>query len=280
LNLILDSHPQIKGVDEGDFYEDLLDEYLTDPKYSPCVTFKLPKISHLVPALPKVSGIKILWCLRDPRDVVTSMLKLDWKLYVKAGLKDMILWGMKTPHKTMASLLKLKLEPISISWASYPGGAKSEIERSVKALKHRKLFPEELGSEWERYKKLKQKHPLRFSRKDEVFLGALCWRVKQEILAICPQDENLYVVRYEDLIRNPETEIRTILQFLHIPWHENVLKHHLLHSNTSVGKTESSRPIDAKSIKKWKTFLSEDEVETIKRVCAPVAKDFYTLDSH
>jgi len=33
-------------------------------------------------------------------------------------------------------------------------------------------------------------------------------------------------IRYEDLVEDPEAEIRALLEFLHIPWHENVLEFH------------------------------------------------------
>jgi len=194
-------------------------------------------------------------------------------------LKDTLLWSLRNPDKAMASIIKLKSVPISVSWSSYPHGARSEIEKSAKALKHRKLVTQELAGYWDRYQTLKQKNPLRFTREDEVFIGALCWRLKQEMLNICRPDENMYVVQYEKLIQDPETEIHAILQFLNIPWHENVMKHHLLHSDISIGKTESSRPIDAKNLEKWKAFLSEDDVKTIEQICADAAKDFYNFNS-
>ena len=42
------------------------------------------------------------------------------------------------------------------------------------------------------------------------------------------------VVYYEKLILNPTEELRRILSFLDIPWHDNVLKHHTVLGNSSV----------------------------------------------
>ena len=154
LNLILDSHPQIKGVDEGDFFVDLLHEYLNHPDYHPYVAFKLPKISHLVPALQFVPGIKVLWCIRDPRDVVMSMLKL--KRRVNDGLRGKILWSIHHPKEAVASLLKFQPLPVSVSWTSYSHGAIHEIHNAAMTLKRRKVLTEELTVYVNHYKELKQ----------------------------------------------------------------------------------------------------------------------------
>jgi len=130
-----------------------------------------------------------------------------------------------------------------------------------------------------RYKNLKRKDSFRFTHEEEVFLGALCWRLKQEVLNSCAHGNSLYIVQYEKLIQNSEKEIRSILQFLNLQWHDNVLKHHVLHSGISVGKTDSARPIDGNNLDKWKGFLSENDLKTVEKVCADAAKGFYHFSS-
>jgi hypothetical protein len=278
LSLILNSHPHIKKMDEGDFFLELLNEYLTHPDYHPYIAFKLPKISHLVPALQFVPGIKILWCIRDPRDVVTSMLRL--KRRVKGRLKGRMLWSKKHPKEAIMALLKFQPLPLSVSWISYSHGALHEIHLSAKTLKRRKVLTQELTSYLNRYREIKKKHPLRFTHEEEIFLGALCWRLKQEVLNSCDLDESLYqVVQYEKLIRNPEQEIRTMLQFLNIPWHDNVMEHHALHSGIFIGETDGKRPIDGSNLNKWKDVLSDHDVKTIGKICADAAMGMYRFNS-
>jgi len=142
LNLILDSHPQIRGMDEWEFEETLVDEYLTGPEYHPCVAFKLPKVSYLIPALQSIPGIKVLWCIRDPRDVVTSMVRLQQD--IKVGIRGKLLWSLKNPQEAFSSLIKFQSLPVSISWASYLHGAREEIARSVTTLKQRNRLTKEL----------------------------------------------------------------------------------------------------------------------------------------
>jgi hypothetical protein len=275
LYLILDSHPQIRGMDEWEFEETLLDKYLIHPEYHPCVAFKLPKVSHLVPALLGIPGIKVLWCLRDPRDVVTSMLRLQRDL--KTGKREKLLWSLRNPQKAFKSLITFKPLPLKSSWAGYSLGAREEIARCATTLKHHGLVTEELNLYLRRYKNLRRKYAFQLAHKEEVLLGALCWRVKQEVLNICSQNNSLHIVQYETLIQNPEKEVQAILQFLNVPWHENVLKHHTLHAGVSVGQTDNTRPIDAQNLEKWKAFLSEDDVGTIAQICAGAAKGFYHL---
>ena len=50
LHLILDSHPEVRGMDEWEVKADLFYEYLTLPRYASCIAMKLPKVAHLAPA--------------------------------------------------------------------------------------------------------------------------------------------------------------------------------------------------------------------------------------
>ena len=278
LYLILDSHPQVRGMDEWEFKAVLFDRYLTQPEYHPCFAVKLPKIAHLVPALAGIPGTKVLWCIRDPRDVVTSMLKLQQQ--DNQGGRANVLWSLQHPGKAAAALLSFRPLPVFISWAAAPQGAIQEISNNAETLKSRKMFSEDLAAHWERYKQIKRKHPLRRNHEDQVFLGALCWRVKQEVFLRCCRDTGIcHVVQYEKLVQQPETEIQAILHFLNLPWHEHVLKHHTLHSGMVTGKTDSTRPIDEGNTQKWQGFLSDSDISIIIRVCGDTARDLYHLES-
>ncbi len=262
-------------MDEWKFKLERVDEYLTQPKYHPYVVIKLPKVAHLLPALTVIPGIKVLWCLRDPRDVVTSMLKL--KQNMKVGLQEKVMWSVNHWEAAIQALRKFKPLPVAVSWVN--DSARKEIQNAVNTLKQRGLLTEAFTPYLTRYKEIKKKHPHRQTHLEQVFLGALCWRLKQEILNTSPQHENVHIVQYEKLIQNPEQETRSLLQFLNVPWHENVLKHHTLHHGTSVGQTDNTRPIDSQNLEKWKGFLAEEDINTIEKICAPVAKEFYSFNS-
>lgn len=274
LHLILDSHPDVRGMDEWEVKPDLFYEYLTLPRYASYLAMKLPKAAHLAPALPVIPGIKVLWCLRDPRDVVTSMLKLKYP--TKVGVKKTLLWSLSHRTETLRALAAFKPVMVSASWVI--DAADKEIHHAIKTLQHRALLTEELRAYVARYKEIRKKHPFRQTHAEQVFLGALCWRLKQEIFRSCCHDQEVfYVVQYERLIQHPQEEIRRILQFVNLPWHDAVLQHHALHKGVSVGQTDNTRPIDATNLNKWRGFLSDDDARTIKTLCAKGAEPYYSF---
>lgn len=240
LNLILDSHPMIKGIDEADYEDARMNEYLQSPAYHPCVVFKLPMASHLASAFNRIPGLKVLWCVRDPRDVVLSMLKL--KLKFRASDSDDLSWA---------------------SWANHPVGAALEIENCLASLVD--VVDTELLEHIKKYKKINKQPVLARTDEDAVFTAALCWRLKNQLLDLYQKENILYKVSsYEELISKPESAINAILSYLGLPWSDDVLRHHELHSGLSIGSTENVRPIDAKNMGKWKGVLSEGELSIIQ----------------
>ncbi len=243
LNLVLDSHPDITGIDELDFDKVPLREYLDSPKYQTCVSFKLPRAAHQVGILEAaMPGVKVLWCIRDPRDVILSMMTLS----------------LKSADET------------SLPWVASPLGAKLEIERSAGTLQ--KSVSGELAEHYKTYRAIAEKQPASWLPEESAFVASLCWRVKQELLVeYDAMGIGYHIVHYENLIRDSEDTIRDVLQFIGVPWHNNVLKHHQLHTGVSVGGTVNSRPIDASNTGKWVTALDARTLSIIKNVCSDAA---------
>ena len=245
LHLVLDSHPLIHGVDEDEFEEERRHDYLHSPDYHPFVSFKLPRVAYNPKFVENLPGASILWCVRDPRDVVASMMQL--RLPVDDGSE--------------------------LPWAAHPHGADYALHFSYPALPWRVRFA--LSAEMRRFKRIKRKDRQARTRQDLVFTGALVWRVKNELLRLfAASDVPLKIVRYEDVIARPRRELADVLGHLNIAWHDNVLKHHVLHSGVSIGGTENTRPIDAGSSGKWRNRLTDDDVSIVSRLCAATAADF------
>jgi hypothetical protein len=244
LRLILDSHPEIRSIPEVQYQDEQLNEYLSDPQYHPYVLFKLPTFAHAVSAIKSVPKLKVLWCIRDPRDVVASMLNL-----------------------------RLQLDGASISWAAHPHGADREIQNCASALQAR--TKSELEKIMHRYIQIGRLPPSQRSHIAKVYVGALCWRLKQELLAIYDLEKIDYkLVTYTKLIANPKHEIGEILSYLGVPWDDNVLKHDQLHHGKVVGNTDSERPIDGGNTGKWKKSLKSDDLKIIHSICSEMAKKY------
>jgi len=242
-NLILDSHPDINGIDEIDFQASRITEYLNDPVFSPAISWKLPAISHNFAAIKIIPGLKVLWCVRDPRSVVASMVKLRLSINTR----------------------------LDAPWSLHPLGGIMEINNLLSALKIN-------SSDWlkpalRRLQQITQKYPADTTHYDAVLAGALCYRLKNELPAIYQKHGiNFHIVKYEDLVRNPKHEVRNILTFIGLPWNEQVLEHHLLHAGISVGNTDNTRSIDSNSIEKWISQLTKDDLAIISQYCMSIAK--------
>lgn len=241
LSLVLNSHPQIQGVDEVDFDRAKAALYLNSPEYHSHVAFKLPSHAHRVESFGALSAARIIWCIRDPRAVIASMMNLN-----------------------------LQASGLVMPWARHPVGAQREIENGLLVLEHHgRVLPEMLRQQ---YGQLRDMPAELRGREEGLLLAALCWRIKQELLAVYQTLAlPMYVLHYEKLAMEKETEIRAVLAFLELAWHEDVLQHHRLHQGTSTGLTENSRAIDERSVAKWKQQLTAVELRRIAEICADLA---------
>lgn len=189
--------------------------------------------------------MKVLWCIRDYRDVVASMIKLTLDLN-----------GKKVP------------------WAMHPAGGLREIKTCSDPLKDRLSM--ELKGYLEKFNTLMANYAnVKYSDDEIIFLAALCWRLKQEQLPLYDENQIDYrVVYYENVIQEPEDEIKRNLNFLGVEWHENVLKHHELHSGFSVGKTDNTRPIDKSNMRNWLNAFTPDQMKIITEICGNMGAKF------
>lgn len=250
LHLILNSHPEIRGVDESEFDDAAREEYLRAPEYGPVVSFKLPRVAWNAAYISGFPGVRTVWCVRDPRDVVSSMLRLR---------------------------LPLDEGPTAVSWAAHPHGAEYELHFALPAARGR-------GPGWRRdglrsrFERLRRIPPAERSRDDQVFLAALCWQVKNQLYFRHVPSIEMHLVHYEHLVRDPETTLCGVLRAIGVDWHDRVLRHHRLHRGTSIGGTDNTRPIDAGNTGKWEGELSARELQTVVSLCAGTAARFgYSL---
>jgi len=250
LSLVLDSHPDITSVDEAVFEPSLLQHYLHDPAFHPLVAFKLPTITHNLAFIRALPNLRLLWLLRDPRDVVLSMLSL--------------------PHHRQDGQL--------VYWVDSELGARREIENCARMLGYlRGRYRSANLDIWERITRIP---PGQRTREHQVFAAALCWKLKHEVLARYPTEGiDYHSVRYEDLLQDPATASAALVQYLEIPWDERMLRHHELHHGKSIGNTDNTRAIDPRNRDKWREILGERELELIRQLCGEQARAHgYQLD--
>jgi Sulfotransferase family len=247
LNLALDSHPDVVGVDEDVFRIERMQDYQEAPEFAPAVALKLPGRASDLAFIRAIPGVRILWCLRDPRAVVASMVRLQ-----------------------------LVLDGEKISWAAHPLGAGTALEA---ASRTGGVAPD-LTETCRRFAVAAAAQPPRAWPLDMlVTSAALCWRLKNDLLRVYDQAGIGYrLVVYERLVNEPEAELRALLGELGLKWHDDVLRHHQLHRGWSVGHTDNTRPIDTGSLEKWREVLGPAQLDTVRSICGPRAGELgYSL---
>jgi hypothetical protein len=259
MNLILDSHPAIWGIDEDKFVFPSIYSYLAAPmpQAPPFVSFKLPPYAHILPFMEMLPDCRVLWCVRDPVDVVWSMIK----------------FGAENSD--------------CIPWVAHPAGGWGEINNAYWVLGDEQK--RELGGYMAEFTRLTEKFVklanvpgsrMKIERRDRVLIGALCWRIKNELPNLYKDRKiGFHVIRYADLVRQPQQRIADVLDYIGVDWDDKVLMHHRLHKGTSIGNTSNTRAIDQNSLGAGQRNLSEDERELIKTICGKTAKDWnYNLN--
>ncbi len=236
--LILDSHPDVNGIDETEFRGEDLRTYLFGPTNAPAVCFKLPGIANLPAQIPLLGHPKIIWCQRQPYDVITSMMGL--------------IMGRSGERK--------------LAWAHI--FALREVTTLFDNIRIRKDAVAPLKQE---FGPLLAKSPPELTDTDALTLAALCWRLKMEVLHdVKALQLPLHHLQYEDLVQDPKTQVADLARFLGLPWHDNLLAHEELHEGMMVGDTDSQRKIDANSVDRWREHLTEDQRAVIDPIIQPI----------
>jgi Sulfotransferase family len=82
--------------------------------------------------------------------------------------------------------------------------------------------------------------------------------------------DRFVIVRYEDLVLQPERAMRELLEWLGEPWSDQVLAHHTIQSGrggklTVEGKNRVDEPIDESRIEKWTRTLDGSARRKVQR---------------
>ncbi len=96
-------------------------------------------------------------------------------------------------------------------------------------------------------------------------------------------DPRTMEVRYEDLVREPEVQVKRILTFLDEPWDERVLEYHKV-KDASRDATKfprsalANQPIFTSSLEKWRKDFDEEDVRVVKKYGGKLLKELGYAD--
>jgi hypothetical protein len=90
--------------------------------------------------------------------------------------------------------------------------------------------------------------------------------------------EDLFIIKYEDLIDDSYTVIKDLCKFLNIEFYEDMLIPE--ETNTSFKELKGRKGIYKDAKEKWREILSKDDIKTVERICSNLMKEFgYTTDN-
>lgn len=111
------------------------------------------------------------------------------------------------------------------------------------------------------------------------------WRYTTEVARQAIKRRRRFrVVRYEDLVREPEPVLRELLEWLGEPWSDEVLRHDAVQRERGgkvqvEGRVRVDEPVDPTRIAKWTEVLDEQDVRRVREELAPLGRLFgYSVD--
>lgn len=114
---------------------------------------------------------------------------------------------------------------------------------------------------------------------DDIAKAASGWRSVIESARATARSVRYVEVRYEDIVLRPETTIRELLEFLHVPWDVAVLEHaahgHSLFDSSvrHPSKDQVAQPINDSALGRYIRDLSSEQIASFEDVAADTLKD-------
>ncbi len=96
--------------------------------------------------------------------------------------------------------------------------------------------------------------------------------------------DRFLLVRYEDLVLDPETTLREVFEWLDATWSPRLLEHHLVHSERGTpskveGASRSDAPISTDRISAWTEDVTAEDIALMRKKVGGIAGFFgYDLD--
>jgi protein-tyrosine sulfotransferase len=219
---VFNAHPKVRAIGEEGWaaYDYFDNPEKLDEVPEEWVCLRIPHATErLDHAVQQLAGARVLFMLRDPRDVVVSMRDLQMKLpkWVKER-----------------------------SWLEV--FAPMEIKKTVPSLPDR-------DEHEERYRQLCSE----IEDPRDVRFGGFCWLVKNRFIPLYLRSGlPTKVVRYEVMIHEPERYLRQICEHLELEWSDRLLEHGKYSTGTWFG-TDKREPIHQRSVQAYRTRLTMDE---------------------
>ena len=125
----------------------------------------------------------------------------------------------------------------------------------------------------------------RWSKKYPYFMHSIIYYLQmtlgRKMLYKYYNKNNFYEIKYEDLIKDPDYELKKICNFLEVEYENNILNYHnsskeLVSKDEFEWKKETFNPVDNKNFNKWKKEFNFFKILIIESICySHIKENFY-----
>lgn len=271
MGLILDSHPQIKNIDEA-YYD-----YSVNAKTNVKRQIKNLKKTN------KASTKSVKTASKNRSHSANLPNILSFKLptksadlsFIKTELQpDKIIWMIRNPMDVIASMVKLHIKInhfVSVSWAA----RFADVEIIGMLKKYPPAILEKHANDISFFQMISSVPSVMRTESQIIRTAAICWNLKQESVKMMKKQKlPIMVLRYEDLVGQPKKTLKKTVDFLNIDWSDKLLKHHKLHKGISIGNTQNNQKISNRNVGSGKRMFGKDSQKIIKNICKKTAKKF------
>jgi hypothetical protein len=234
MRLILECHSRIECVDEGSAYH-ILAGSIEPPRTRPLLGFKVPCITEQF-------ADAVLWDA-----VAMPETRNPYR-------RQPLIFMVRDVRDTIASMLALPVA--GRSWLDV------HLMQTLEAKRARG------GAFVARYGEALA--ALRHARRPDLAAGAFYWRYKAEALYDYRDlGFPVLLIRYEDLVAQPKTELLRVCDFLGVGWEPALLEHwraphgEVDHAGFAIGRTHARRPIDGLSVERWRAVMQDEDVAEV-----------------
>lgn len=218
-------------------------------------------------------ALKKVRCYRDFRKILSSAC--EFRTHKKANRKPLI----KDPSALFsASWLHEKFNCHVIIVIRHPAAFVNSVKRLNWSFDFNELLKQPLlmNQLLPGYETLFNE----YNRKDSIDQASLWWKISYEVIAGYKEKYNNWIfLRYEDIATQPMKHFINLYCKLGIQWNDKVQKtiiYHSLRKNVEVRNWKSIKRDSKSQVGKWKSSLTEEEMQRIKACVSDISKVFYS----
>ena len=268
---MLNSHPTIQATPEVNFFNFFYNSWKNKTSFSESDFSAIAAYVESFDAKRKISGFS--WDMDLFRDKIHKSQQINFRIIYHAFYSC---FSYSNSHKIVSH--NFDKNPINTLMLQ-------EIIDTLPDSKFIYLVRDSRANYLSRKEKAK-------NRPANIYLDPQRWRIYNELAwkVIEKNKSRFFILKYEDLVTEPEQKIRELAEFFNFDYDPSIFKFHENVKNTSFKKVvedpmkiqqkdfvkyeKLSKPINTDRLDVWKEKLSENEIQICSEICGEIASKF------